>query len=269
MLELPEVDMLRREAEREFGGRKVKAVAVADAKVLGQGTTAADFHRIEGAKLTGVGRRGLVLTLGIDGTDAVVVEVGRGVGLRKGASQDAALELSFTQGGPLVVLGGTNGVVHLVTAAELDQRWARSGGLDLVEHAVSWQNFARLLVQRQGPLRGLLTDPSVIEGIGPLYADEILWQSGLRPDRRAERLGSQELRRLYRSTVEVLHESQKAGAATTASNGFTDLAGKPGNYQDQLEVFGRDGKPCRRCRATVVSQKVDGKVCYLCLQCQV
>jgi formamidopyrimidine-DNA glycosylase len=159
--------------------------------------------------------------------------------------------------------------VHAVPVAELDQRWPRSTGLDLGEQAVSWQAFARLLVQRQGPLRALLTDPSVIEGIGPLYADEILWQSGLRPDRRAERLGSQELRRLYRSTVEVLHESQKAGATTTPANGFTDLSGKPGGYQDQLEVFGRDGKPCRRCRATVVSQKVDGKLCYLCLQCQV
>jgi formamidopyrimidine-DNA glycosylase len=269
MLEMPEVDLLRREVEREFGGRKVKAVAVGDQAILGDGTGGKDFQRLEGAKLTSVGRRGLVLTLALDGGDAVVLDAGRGVGLRKGSNQDAALEIGFTQGGPLAVLRGASGVVHLVPAAELDQRWPRSTGLDLGEHAVSWQAFARLLVQHQGPLRGLLTDPAVIEGIGPLYADEILWQSGLRPDRRAERLGSQELRRLYRSTVEVLHESQKAGATTTATNGFADLGGKPGAYQDQLEVYGRDGKPCRRCRATVVSQKVDGKLCYLCLQCQV
>lgn len=272
MLELPEVEILRREVEREFGGKKVKALAVHSASVVEGGATKAQLASYEAAKITSISRRGLHLALvtnGTDGLQAIVFDVGNGVALRKGAQSDVAVELSVTQGGPLSVMSGPDGSVHLCTGAELDARWPKSAGLDLSEHAVSWQAFARLLVANPGSVRSRLLDAALIDGIGPLYADEILWQAGLRPERRVEAMGSQELRRLYRSTVELFHEAQKAGGATTATNGFTDLSGKPGGFQDQLEVYGRDGKPCRRCRSTVASQKVEGKLCYLCPQCQV
>jgi len=270
MLELPEIETLRRETEREVGGRKLKAI-VADDDRLAPGLKAAELKRVDGAKVSSVKRRRGNLVWNLDSGDRLVLEVSSGIALRRGKGDEAAsIEFTFTQGGSLRVLAGVGDPrLDLVTTAELDAKLPPTGAIDLAEQAVSWVVFARAFVANGGPLRQLLTDPAMVEGIGPLYADEILWQSGLRPDRRADRLGSQELRRLYRAVAEVLHDSLKMGGTTTATNEFTDLAGKPGGYQESLEVWGRDGQPCRRCRGTVVLEKIDGKACYRCAECQV
>lgn len=270
MLELPEIETLRRDTEREIGGRKIKSITIESTR-LSAGVDVADFKRTEGAKVTGVKRRRGNLVLNLDTGDRILIGVSRGVALRRGKGDEPAwAEIGFTQGAPLRVLADVGDPrIDLCPQAELEARLPASGAVDLAEQAVSWVTFARVLVAARGPLRSLLLDPTVLEGIGPVYADEILWQAGLRPDRRAEKLGSQELRRLYRATAEVLHDSLKAGGTTTSSNGFSDLSGKAGGFQASLEVWGRDGQPCRRCRGTVVVEKFEGKPCYRCLECQV
>lgn len=270
MLELPEIETLRRDTEREIGGRKIKSITVESARLL-DGVKATDFKRTEGAKVTGVKRRHGNLVMNLDTGDRIVICISGGVALRKGKGDEPTwAEFGFTQGAPLRVLADVGDPrIDLVVQADLEVRIPPSGAVDLAEQAVSWVNFARVLVAAGGPLRSLLIDPRILEGIGAVYADEILWQAGLRHDRRAERLGSQELRRLYRATAEVLHDSLKAGGTTTSANGYSDLSGKAGGFQDSLEVWGRDGQPCRRCRGTIVVEKFEGKPCYRCAECQV
>ncbi len=273
MLELPELETLRRELDRDIAGRKVKAAAVADPALLAEGTSANELKKLEGAKVSSVVRRHPVLAVLFDSGDRLVIELGDGSQpLRKTKDGDATFELSFTQGGPLRIVPGKTSPgakLSLLEEAAFDAAHPVPSGFDTTEQAISWVNFARALVQRGGPLRTLLLDRTVMDGIGPLYADEILWQAGLRPDRRAEKLGTQELRRLYRSVAEVLHEAMKAGGASTDANGFVDLSGKGGGYQDQLEAYGRSGQPCRRCRSTIGVEKFEGKQTFLCAQCQV
>ena len=67
----------------------------------------------------------------------------------------------------------------------------------------------------------------------------------------------------------VSHSSFGIRTQTTAANGFSDLTGKHGGYQESLEVWGRDGQPCRRCRGTVVVEKYEGQPSYRCAQCQI
>jgi formamidopyrimidine-DNA glycosylase len=118
-------------------------------------------------------------------------------------------------------------------------------------------------------LRALLLDRTVIAGIGPVYADEILYQSGLRPDREVSSLSTQEIRRFYRAVVETLHEAAKHRGVTTSDGQYADLAGKPGGWTAELQVFERDGKACRRCRSVVSKVRQGGKAVYLCEACQV
>ncbi len=270
MLELPEIETLRRETEREVGGRKLKAITVLEDR-LAAGISAADLDQVDGAKVSAIKRRRGNLVWNLDNGNRLLLDVSRGIALRRAKGDEpTAMEFTFTQGGPLRVLAGIGDPkLDLLTVAELDAKWPPTGAIDLAEQAVSWVVFARAFVGNGGPLRSLLTSPSMVESIGALYADEILWQAGLRPDRRADKLGSQELRRLYRAVAEVLHDALKAGGTTTSANGFTDLGGKAGGYQDSLEVWGRDGLPCRRCRGTVGVEKFEGKPTFRCADCQV
>jgi formamidopyrimidine-DNA glycosylase len=47
-----------------------------------------------------------------------------------------------------------------------------------------------------------------------------------------------------------------------------DLFGKPGEYQGELKVYGREGEPCRRCRSPIQTVKVSQRTSYFCPQCQ-
>jgi formamidopyrimidine-DNA glycosylase len=142
-------------------------------------------------------------------------------------------------------------------------------GPDPVDDPMSWLAFADILRRHQLKLKTFLTDPTVILGIGPIYSDEILWDAGLRADRISNALSSQEIRRLYRSVVETMHDAIKHRGTSVGDDPWTDLAGRPGGFQELLNAYGRDGLACKRCRGVIIKKKFGGKVTYCCDDCQV
>ena len=91
MRELPEIEVLRRELEREIVGRKIKAVDVQVAAAVTRSRTKkvlADL--LEGAKIESVRRRGLLLLIGLDDERVLVVRVGETGTFRKGGDNEAA-----------------------------------------------------------------------------------------------------------------------------------------------------------------------------------
>ena len=71
--------------------------------------------------------------------------------------------------------------------------------------------FGHLLMGHQMKLKAFLMDQTIIAGLGNIYSDEILFAAGLRYDRQTDSLSTQEIRRLYRSVVETLHDAIKYG----------------------------------------------------------
>jgi formamidopyrimidine-DNA glycosylase len=96
----------------------------------------------------------------------------------------------------------------------------------------------------------------------------VLFAAGLRHDRMSDTLSSQEVRRLYRALQEVLQEAIRYRGTTLDDEAYVDLFGKPGEYSNELKVYGREGLPCRRCRTPIQSIKIGGRSAYFCPQCQ-
>ena len=69
--------------------------------------------------------------------------------------------------------------------------------------------MGRMLLQRSDKLKALLTDDTFVVGVGDIYADEILFEAGLRYDRVCNTLSTQEIRRLHRSLVGTMHDAVK------------------------------------------------------------
>lgn len=279
MPELPEIETLRRGLERETVGRRVKAVELPVAKVARRNGSRKAFQaRVEGTKFKSVDRRGSLLTVTLDSGELLVIDLGEtGRLLRATPKEEApeglAMVVTFTQGGQLRLADPAGQVEVFVVTPELlaeEVPAVAELGLDPVASPVSWTTFAQALVQRRNErLKNVLLDPTFVVGLGNLYADEILYDAGLRWDRQVSTLTTMEIRRLYRSLVEILHEATKHRGTSTSEHPFVDIHGKPGAYQDQLAVWGRDGQPCRRCRATIVRQRSGGRVTYSCPACQV
>ena len=77
MPELPEVETLRRDLEREVVGKRVKQVEVTGMRSIRRHPNKKHFSgKLEGHKITGVDRRGKYLLFGLDDGDILVAHLG-------------------------------------------------------------------------------------------------------------------------------------------------------------------------------------------------
>ena len=279
MAEQPEIETLRRDLDREIGGKRIKTVEVPGSGIIPRHTNKKQFAALlEGAKVTSVVRRDLLLIAKLDTGDALVIDIEHGGQLRRSAGKEPVekatkVVITFTQGGQLRVIDTTGSAELFVTPfdqlTEAVPALAELG-LDLLDEPVSWTVFGeRMLRHRTVKLRALLLDRTVVAGLGPVYVDEILHAAGLRPDREVASLSTQEIRRFFRAVVETLHEGAKHRGVTTSDGQYHDLAGNPGGWTSELQVFERDGKACLRCRGVVSKVRQANKTVYMCESCQV
>ena len=111
-------------------------------------------------------------------------------------------------------------------------------------------------------------DQKFMSGLGNIYSDEVLFAAGLRYDRMSDALSSQEVRRLYRAIQEVVQDAIRYRGTTLDDMAYLDLNGVPGEYGQELKVYGRAGLPCGRCRTPVASVRISQRHAYFCPQCQ-
>ncbi|HET8929861.1 MAG TPA: DNA-formamidopyrimidine glycosylase family protein [Acidimicrobiales bacterium] len=279
MAELPEIETLRHDLEREIAGKKIKTVDFAGMKSLTRHNNRKQVtSKLEGAKVSTVRRRGTLITFKLDNGHLFVVDLAKGGHVRKAGPKDPAepntqATFTFTQGAQVRIIDSGDGDLQMsVTEADaIEDQYPelRDEGIDPVATPMSWVVFAGLLRNNDVKLKLLLTDSTKLVGIGPLYSDEILWDAGLKADRIASRLSSQEERRLHRSIVEIMHNAIKHRGTSIGDDPFVDLAGESGGYGELLDVYERSGLACRRCRGVVGKRRVSNRPTFACPDCQV
>jgi formamidopyrimidine-DNA glycosylase len=279
MPELPEVEVVRRDLEREIVGKKVKSVEADGMRSIRRHHNRKQFaNRLVGKKITGVERRGKYILCRLEGGDVLVVHLGmsgqliRAKGSRDAKSKHTHVIITFTQGGQLrFVDPRTFGEMFVTELDNVEKQVSELAhlGLDPLETAMSWEHFGHLIAQRHQKLKPLLMDQKFLAGIGNIYSDEILFGAGLRGDRLSDSLSAQEVRRLYRSMVETLQDAVKHRGSTLADQQYVDVYGKPGEFQLHHKVYAREGAACRRCRRPVVRERYGGRSTFFCEACQV
>lgn len=278
MTQLPEVEVIRKELEKELQGKRFKEVTVKSAALVGRHRNRPDFYsQLEGRKIDAVARRGTYLLLHLDEGHTFVIHPGpQGVLTREKASREAGpdtqLVASFTTGGALHLVGpAKESDLFVIPTPELDSApELATGGIDALADTFTWHAFGQELFARRSELKPLLRDESFILGLGDLYADEILWAAGLSPTRQSDTLTSQEVRRLYRALFEVLYESVKQGGVTDATaEPDPDEDDIDAEYGDFVKVYDRAGEPCIRCRRLIERRVLAGGiVSFSCPACQ-
>ena len=272
MLELPELETARRDLDREIGGLKIKEVDVLGPKRLipGQANKNGLTKSLSGRKISSVKRVGMLICLDVGSGESLVINLGPGGTLRRAVNKDqkepdTQLIITFTQKGQLRLLDGEkSATVNLVQNEEIDQAFPEVAelGFDPVDEPISWTDFGRRLLECDTKLRPLLMDQTFVVGLGPIYSDEILHAALLRHDRVANQLITQEIRRLYRSIVETIHNAVKHRGVSLDQ--ISDVFGEPGGYDEYLEVYGRGGERSRNGRGDVLTARVGGTTHYYC-----
>jgi formamidopyrimidine-DNA glycosylase len=121
------------------------------------------------------------------------------------------------------------------------------------------------LVNATVPMKAFLLDQHRIAGIGNIYASEALFRSGIHPRTPAKSVAAQSsgLLRAIRTALRVGLRSRG-----TTLRDYVDAEGRSGGGAGALQVYGRDGLPCRRC-GTRIQRMVDaGRSTFFCPRCQ-
>jgi formamidopyrimidine-DNA glycosylase len=279
-VELPEVEVMRRDLERDVVGRRIKSSEVKSSKnamrVIRRHAKRKDFtSRLDGRKIAKLERRGKYLLMTLDSGDVLVTHFGMSGQFQRGNGRVALaphthVVLTFQQGGDLRFIDPrTFGEMFVTAGDDLGKvKELQHLAIDPLDQVFTWPTFQYLLAERGTKMKPLLMDQKFIAGLGNIYSDEVLFAAGLRYDRMSDTLSSQEVRRLYRAIQETLQEAIKARGTTLDDEAYVDLFGKPGEFQDELKVYGRVGMPCRRCRTPIQTVKIGGRTAYFCPQCQ-
>jgi formamidopyrimidine-DNA glycosylase len=128
----------------------------------------------------------------------------------------------------------------------------------------------RRLLRRHGQkrIKGWLLDQKILAGIGNIYSDEILFRAGFHPERKAASLSELEARRLFKVMKKVLKRAIELKGSSVSD--YVDFQGEKGGYQQEHQVYDREGELCRRCRkATIRRQRICGRSSFYCPKCQV
>jgi formamidopyrimidine-DNA glycosylase len=126
--------------------------------------------------------------------------------------------------------------------------------------------FAALFRGRKLAIKAALLNQSLLSGVGNIYADESLFQAGIRPSRRAGKLTKAELERLRVALRAVLEHAVRLGGSSVSD--YVNADGEPGLFQVEHCVYRRTGEPCQRCGRPIRRILIAGRGTHFCSHCQ-
>jgi len=281
MPELPEVETIARGVHQRVRGLRIEQVWFSAHKQPFKTPPAKQARELEGRAILGVHRTGkhIVCELGAAGGGALDESGGEIAAQWIVHLGMTGRLLVTTPDAPLAA--HTHARLGLTGGKELrfvdPRRFGRLELRDLKRTAgftapgeepltIGQEEFAALFHGRRLPIKAALLNQTLLAGVGNIYADESLFQAGITPRRRCERLTKAELERLRLALRQVLEAAIRLGGSSVSD--YVDAEGMRGFFQLEHCVYLRTGQPCRRCGRPIRRILLAGRGTHFCVQCQ-
>ena len=116
------------------------------------------------------------------------------------------------------------------------------------------------------PIKELLLDQEIVNGLGNIYVDEVLFASKINPTRIGNTIKKSECQKIVDNSKEIITNATLMGGTTIRS--YTSSLGVKGNYQTNLRVHTKEGEKCPNCGTIIKKIRVGGRGTYYCPKCQ-
>ena len=270
MPELPEVETSRRGISPHIVGKTLQSLIVRQSRL--RWPVPENLHQlISGQSLTAISRRGKYLLLDF-GLGYLIIHLGMSGSLRI-CSQEIPpnkhdhIDWIFADGTVLRYNDPRKfGAVLWTLQPENHALLSKLGPEPLSENLNAHHLFSAAS-QRRIPIKAFIMDSHIVVGVGNIYASESLFWAGIHPERSAGGITDEEFQKLVKSIQKVLSSAIEQGGTTLRD--YVNPEGKPGYFQQTLQVYGRRGEPCRECSTPIEHVKIGQRASYFCPRCQI
>ncbi|MCB5161134.1 bifunctional DNA-formamidopyrimidine glycosylase/DNA-(apurinic or apyrimidinic site) lyase [Marinomonas algarum] len=271
MPELPEVETTLRGIELKLVGRVLASVAIRQPK-LRWPITPELSHDMVGEVITHLSRRGKYIGIHTQ-KGTLIVHLGMSGSLYFVAADTPPMfhdHVDFCFADDDVWLRYTDprrfGAILWTTNDWLEHELIKHLGPEPLSEAFNVDQLYERAKGRKVPIKTFIMDSKVVVGVGNIYANEALFQAGIRPDRLAGSISKARLGRLVECIKVVLAAAIKQGGTTLKD--FVGGDGKPGYFKQELAVYGRAGQPCVVCEAPLIEIRQAQRSTVFCRHCQ-
>jgi formamidopyrimidine-DNA glycosylase len=269
MPELPEVETSRRGIEPHILDQRVSRIVIRERRLRWPVSKELD-RLLPGQTISSVGRRAkylllntdtgtAILHLGMSGT-VCVVDCGTPAGIHD------HVDIEFDSGLMLRYRDPRRfGSLHW-TAKPSAHPLLRSLGPEPLGNNFDGHYLWQTSRGRKVSVKQFIMNAHVVVGVGNIYASEALYEAGIHPKRAAGRIAEWRYIKLAEAIRNVLQRAIKAGGTTLRD--FYGGNGESGYFQQQLQAYGREDEPCRRCNKPITAIVQGQRSTYYCKQCQ-
>ncbi|MFA6257176.1 MAG: bifunctional DNA-formamidopyrimidine glycosylase/DNA-(apurinic or apyrimidinic site) lyase [Candidatus Paceibacterota bacterium] len=301
MPELPEVENLKRGLEKAIVGQKVLRIEVHKPKLVsGKGTIRkADARKtrefalgLKGARITAVERRAKNLIFRLSENKIILTHLKM--------SGQFAYRPTLSRGTLDSVIGGhpielsekelPNKHTHIIfelekgtlyyndtrmfgyvlyyptlAAFEKENHFALLG-LEPFDKKFTAEYLYEALKNKKGKIKAVLMDQKIVTGLGNIYADESLFEAGIRPERQTNLISKKEAAILHTAIIRIMKQAIKVGGSSVATYRLLDMS--QGNYAREHKVYGKSGEKCFRCKTPLRKIIIQSRTTIFCPKCQ-
>jgi len=267
MPELPDVTVYVERLRALTIGRAIEGIRIASPFVLR--TVAPAPKELVGAKVESVERLGKRIVIGVEGARYIVIHLMIAGRLRwkepraKLPGKLALAGFDFANG-TLVFTeasGKKRASLHVIAGRDALAEFDR-GGLDVLGATLA--QFSERLRSERHTVKRALTDPTLFDGIGNAYSDEILHAAKLSPFRVTKAMTDDEIARLHRACKDQL-ALWTDRLREDVGDGFPD---KVTAFRPEMAVHGKYGQPCPVCGTNVQRIVYADNEANYCPSCQ-
>ncbi len=262
MPELPEVETIARQLREKVLGQRVEKVGVLDPKLQGKG-----IERVRARVISSLWRRGKNIVFGfrehlyLIAHPRMTGQFSWHIGEEPPPKHLRAI-FRFSRGNLCWVDQRRFGT--LTVREDLDSLWGL--GIEPLSPEFNGEYLHQMTKRSIRRIKEFLMDQHKIAGIGNIYASEILFSAGIHPLRRVNTLSRIEADRLAARTKTILKRAIQENGTTIAN--YLDTGGREGGFQELLQVYGKEGRPCPDCSHPIERFRQSGRSTYYCPHCQ-
>ena len=128
--------------------------------------------------------------------------------------------------------------------------------------------FKNYILRKQRNIKNILMDQKFISGLGNIYVNEILFFSGVRPEKKIKKLTEFEIQKIIKCCKRIISKAIYLGGSSIKD--FSSSSGKKGSFQQYFAVYGKKGEKCpkAKCKGKIQKIVIANRASFFCNKCQ-